>query len=149
MDLAEFEKGFLLLRGAYGDRVFPKERESVLWNRYRHTHRGIFSAAVEKVILRMPAPNAVIEWLDADLRVETVNQNAGISFQCPPCRDFGIGFIGDTVVACSCASGRRLTPNELARQQANYDRGRAMFKAPGRFQVSSPLPYDQNERINA
>lgn len=66
-------------------------------------------------------------------------------FSCEPCRDFGFGFVGDTITSCVCSAGRRINPTELARQQGNYDRGKAFWKTP-LGEALKPLPYDPKKR---
>lgn len=145
MQLSEFEKGFLLLRGAYGERVFPKERETVLWNRYKHTADGSFKSAVDTIVLRMPQPAAILEWLDDKLGNESKPTYAGSPFDCEPCRDFGYGFNGDTVAPCSCARGRSMHPASLARIQNTYNIGRRAFRGPIDSNFRE-LPYDPKKR---
>lgn len=144
MGLDEFKSSFALLRGAYGERVFPKERESVLWNRFKHATEGEFRAVVERIVLRMPQPHQVIDWLDDAIGSDDKPRLLGSVFACPPCRDFGFGWVDQTVVACSCQAGRQISPADLARHQKNYEEGKGRFLSPG-----LPLPYDKNERVRA
>lgn len=149
MQLSEFESGFMLLRGAYGDRVFPKERETPLWKRYCRCPDGAFKAAVETIVLRMPQAGNVIEWLDDRLEVGQAPKAFGPTHDCPPCRDHGFGFAGDVVVAChSCARGRSISPAELARAQASYNAGARFTRGSGGSPLP-PLPYDPKERQGA
>lgn len=149
MQLSEFETGFMLLRGAYGERMFPKERETPLWKRYGRCQDGAFRAAVETIVLRMPQPGHVIEWLDDRVEVGETPRASGPTHDCPPCRDHGFGFNGDLAVACSsCARGRSISPAAVARAQAAYNNG-ARFINNGGGSPLPPLPYDPKERQGA
>jgi hypothetical protein len=148
MDLSEFERGFKLLRDAYGDRVFPPARENLMFKRYQKAPRGLFQAAAEVVVLHMMQPSHVLTYLDEQLRFHCVGP-ALPAFVCEACRDFGFGFIGDLVEACTCSAGHHVSPDELARQQRFYDKGKELFMRKGFMEVFKPLPYDPKERQGA
>jgi hypothetical protein len=71
MLLVEFENGFRLLKSAYGERVFPPERETLLFKRYEHAQNGLFKSAVETIVLHLFPPNQVLSFLDERLRQST------------------------------------------------------------------------------
>jgi len=148
MELADFAKGFLLLRGAYGDRVFPKEREQPLWNRYKHCEAGDFKTAIDVIVLRMPQPAAILEWLDDRLGAGDKPTLADPVFACEACRDFGYGFLGDTVTACTCQAGVSMHPASVAKIQNKYNQGRRAFRAPMDSNFRD-LPYDPKKREGA
>lgn len=150
MQLAEFTTQLNRLRQAYGDRAFPGERERIFWQRYEKFSKERFEQVIEWVVLQMPPASQLVSILDERLResvVELADPNAGVS--CTPCRDHGYGFVGDVVARCnSCETGRRISPAELARHQANYNRG-ARFLKRGRERTAflPDLPYDPTQRV--
>jgi hypothetical protein len=152
MHISEFEPQFNRLKLTYGEKAFPIEREKLFFKRYMRADAKAFTAAIESVILQMPQPSLIIGMIDQSLAASKPRQAGADAFRepeytCPPCRDFGYGWNGDTVVRClTCDLGRITTDTELKRHQESYDRGKAMFKAGGRLNIGKPLPYNPKVR---
>lgn len=134
MLLPEFENQMRRLKIVYGEKTFPPEREGMFWKRFQRVPGKAFELAVDWVVLSMPSPGQVVVVLDDKLRDSRVERGSDsireTKYDCEPCRDFGYGWIGHTIVACTCARGDKMNPAELVRQQANYDRGRKFLKTP-------------------
>lgn len=148
MNYSEFENGFKMLCDAYGSKVFPPVRQQLMWNRYEQTSAREFRSAVDWIVLNLPQPGTIVHILDDRLFKKESRENI-YRFKCEPCRDFGYGFIGDTIVACVCPQGLNISAQEIARQQENYDSGRKRFMDPKTAvpALMKELPYDPNERI--
>lgn len=134
MQLHEFENQMKRLKIVYGEKNFPPEREGMFWKRFQRVPPKAFELAVDWVVLSMPSPGQVVVVLDDKLRDARVEKGSDtkreIQYTCAPCRDFGYGWIGHTIVVCTCSLGNTINPAELAKHQANYDRGRRFIKNP-------------------
>lgn len=75
MRYSEFEEQLMRLKITYGEKTFPEERKAMFWKRYEPISEAKFSLAVDMVVLRMPTPNAIVDFLD-----EQVRNNAGNGF---------------------------------------------------------------------
>lgn len=151
MQLPEFEDQFRRLRLTYGEKVFPVEREKLFFDRYKRMPAPAFKAAIDQVILTLPIPSLVLGVIDETIGKNRPKTSEGEAhhvthYECEPCRDYGYGFVGDTVVRCTCRIGESVGQDEIDRQQASYDRGRELLKR-GALRLGRALPYDQKERI--
>jgi len=149
MEVSEFDEGFSKLKKNYGERYFPQERETLMWNRYRKLPRGEFLAALDGILLHMPPHASLIERLDACLKDSIATASEPPSrFACEPCRDLGYGFVENTLVRCVCSTGQGLHPEELAEAQDAYNRGgKYLRKGPIPKALLPELPYDKHERM--
>jgi hypothetical protein len=134
MQLPEFEDQFRRLRLVYGDKSFPVEREKLFFQRYKHLTGAGFKAAVDNVVLTMPIPSLVLGVIDefsarSKPRIAGQVYDAPESYSCPPCRDFGYGWIGETVVRCTCRLGETVSEAEINRVKASYKKGHEMMLA--------------------
>jgi hypothetical protein len=148
VELSEFETGFMLLRKAYGDRMFPPERESLMWRRYRHAAPGKFKEASEHVVLHMLTPGAVLSFLDGQVNGESNKPLVDSAWAHDQCRDLGFWFNGEKAERCTCERGKQLNPAELHRQQVLFDHGKELLRGKA-SSVLPDLPYDKNERGSA
>jgi hypothetical protein len=151
MSPGDFAEQMDRLIKTYGERSYPKERFDAIWARVRTVPQDQFQNAVTALLgdcFTPPGLTRITEEV-ARHRSETKRMDmAPPAFECEPCRDFGFGFDGDTVVACmTCHRGRTISPAELAKQQANYNAG-ARFVSNLR-KAFSDLPYDHRERFEA
>lgn len=141
------------LHRTYGEKAYPKERMDGIWARVKDYSEAQFEKAITWVITENFTPPTLSKIMEAlgSKGEQPQMQIAPQAFACEPCRDFGFGWIGETMVACTCIAGQRLSPQELARQQKFYDMGKYMFPMPGhgpiRFNLSRSLPYDPRESI--
>jgi hypothetical protein len=129
MQLHEFENQMRRLKIIYGEKTFPEEREKMMFKRYNRVHASAFTLGVDWIALKMPNPSAIINELDEKLkdargREPQADDKRETVYNCEPCRDFGYGWIGDTITRCTCASGRKVSDDEIAKHQNNYDVGR-------------------------
>lgn len=153
MDYSEFETGYNILVRAYGDRQFPHDRKELFWKRFEHVNGRLFKTAVEKIVLHMMPPASIAQFLEERFPREIAREELSVlrhsGFTCEPCRDFGYGFIGDTVTRCTCDTGRKISPEELIRQQANYSAGARLMRGRASINIGAltgKLPYDKNKR---
>ena len=134
MQIHEFENQMKRLKIVYGEKTFPPEREGMFWKRFQRVPAKAFEYAVDWIVLSMPSQGQIVVALDDKLRDAKIEKGADSQrepkYTCEPCRDFGYGWIGHTIVACVCDLGSRISPAELVKQQANYDRGRRFLKTP-------------------
>jgi len=153
MDRSFFEDQCSRLKATYSHSGFPEERVKLLWEKFRNVENRVFKNAVDYIIsefttIQMPA---ISKFSDAVGLFRTkINsfQAVEMKHKCEPCRDFGFGWIGETIVACVCDAGKNIGPADLAKHQKNYEKGKRIFMEKN-FQVPAPkpLPYDPGERI--
>lgn len=142
------------MKMTYGEKAFPEERMKIMFIRYNQFSAKAFALAVDWVVLSMPSPGNVVSALDEKLsyakREAQESVQVVFKFGCEPCRDFGYGWIGDIIVACTCDLGHKISPQELAKQQRNYNAGKLIMEKAkkGIRSVTTPLPYDPSERIS-
>jgi len=109
----------------------PQERVQLLWDRFKGVENRVFENAINFLIgehtsQTLPAMSKFAEAMSFFKTKTNAHINhAPPAFDCEPCRDFGYGFIGDTLVACTCS--KRVGPAELVKQQHNYDKGRKLL----------------------
>jgi hypothetical protein len=145
------------LHRTYGEKAYPKERMDAIWERVKDFPRNQMDRAVTFLIgenFSPPSLSKISEALGPNRSpISQPGKSSDVygGFTCEPCRDFGFGFVGDTVVACACDKGQATSPAELVRQQKNYDKGREMFRTRASFKAfaTKDLPYDPNERRGA
>lgn len=144
MQFSYFEKEIDRLRGVYSPGSLNEERKKVLWDRFKSVPDHVFTNAINHLIgefTTMALP-AMSRFAEAVGMFRTNPNGASMQilpppFTCEACRDFGFGFVGDTVVKCACPQGDQISPQELVRQQGNYDRGRKLL--PNRQSLSTYL----------
>lgn len=156
MQFSFFEKQMDRLRKVYSSTSLNEERVKVLWARFENTPGDTFERAVNHLIgefttSALPALSRISEavlMFGKGAGAVSMNETPSAHF-CEPCRDFGFDFQGDVVVACKrCINGKQISPQELARQQKNYDRGAAFLKrGMARTAFLPPLPYNPAERV--
>lgn len=137
MQYSEFETQIERLRGVYSGSSLNPERIKIWWNRFKTEKASTFESAISHVVAEstthaLPAMSKVAESCgffrtSVGYSGASAMRDIPLAHDCPPCRDHGFGFVGDTVVACCCAMGRSLSPGELAKHQKSYDSGRAKF----------------------
>lgn len=123
------------LRRVYSAAAMNDERVGLYWAKFKMVSNQEFEAAITSLILEnttqaLPTASKISEAISLNRPKETAHFDPLPAFNCEACRDFGYGFVGDTVTACTCHMGRRVSPAELDRQQKNYDRGRKLFPDP-------------------
>lgn len=137
-----------LLR-TYSDKAYPKERLDAIYARVARIPVAQFEKAVTYLIGENFTPPSVSKIVDACSAYREANvqmRDAPPAFNCEPCRDFGFGWVGETIVPCTCTA--RVGPTELVRQQANYDKGKRLMMNPKLYpNVGKPLPYNPQERL--
>jgi hypothetical protein len=156
MDKQFFAEQIGRLRNTYAPGAMSDERMHVMWDRFKNVENRVFKNAVDYLISEyttqhLPALSKFAEAVGM-FRTGTGAQMQEIlpAFHCEPCRDFGFGWIGETIVACTCSTGRHISPQELARQQANYEKGKRIMMDPKRFpNIGQALPYNPRERFEA
>jgi hypothetical protein len=131
-----FGKQMDRLRTVYSAAALNPERIEILWARYKHIPEAQFSGAVTFLIgeftgLSLPAiskfDDAIARFRPREApKIDEITSN----FRCEPCRDFGYGWIGDTIVRCVCPLGEKVTDADIARHQKSYDKGRRFLKTP-------------------
>lgn len=154
MELDFFQKQCKRLRDVYPSGM-SEERAKLIWAKFRNAPDHVFENAINHLISEhttqtLPALSKFAEAVGMFRTGTSAHINhAPPAFDCEPCRDFGFGWAGETIVACStCETGRRISPQELARQQNNYDNGKRLFMDPKRFpNVGTTLPYDPSVRF--
>lgn len=141
------------LRGTYSPGALNETRIQLWWDRFKGVPNLVFENAVNYLISESTSQQlpALSKFSDAVGMFRSNPNGATMQeyrspFACEPCRDFGFGFVGDTVVKCVCPAGDKISPAELARQQGNYDRG-AQYMGKLKQSIGQELPYDSSERI--
>lgn len=132
MQLHEFEVQMRRLKIIYGEKTFPEEREKMMFKRYSRVYAAAFALGVDWIALNMPTHSQIIPMLDEKVKDARERSGCGdekreIKYECEPCRDFGYGWIGHTIIKCTCARGQLTTDAEILKQQANYDKGRVFL----------------------
>lgn len=156
MDKNFFGDQLARLRSTYSPGAMNEERAQLLWDRFKGVPNRVFENAVNFLISEYTSQNlpAMSKFAEAvgmfRTNVSAQMQELLPAFECEACRDFGFGFVGDTVTACTCSLGKKIGPSELARQQGFYEKGKRLFMDPKRFSnIGTSLPYDQRERFEA
>jgi hypothetical protein len=159
MDKNHFGNQIDRLRRIYAPSALNDERVQIWWDRFKHASASRFEQALNHVIgeattQALPSVSKISEALmlfqDRAGEGSSKMQEMQSPHACDACRDYGYGFVGDLVKQCSCETGRRTNPAEIARQQANYDRGKVFLKKGSyRSAFLGALPYDPNDRSEA
>lgn len=149
------------LRKVYSPAAMNEERSKILWEKFKGVPDHVFENALNHLIgecttQALPAVSRIAEAVANQRGGGDSREAQPYPFKCPPCSDLGLGWVGHTIVACSCATGRSLSPEQLAKEQANYDKGRKLFPSPfdadakGKARLGNlfhELPYDPSERL--
>jgi hypothetical protein len=129
-----FEQQWERLRGVYSHAAMGDERKRIMWERFRFEQPLTFENAVNHVIAEMTSQQlpAVSKFAEACGFFRTKAGPSSVTIvepqhSCEACRDFGYGWIGDTITKCVCPAGDKINPAEMFRQQTNYDRGRKLL----------------------
>jgi hypothetical protein len=150
---SEFEAQVERLKGVYSSSSLNSERVKVWWDRFKGISSTRFEKAIAHVIgesttQALPSVSKIAE----ALMLFPERFDGAVSMQelppahnCAACRDMGFGFVGDTVIKCTCAIGARVGPSELAHHQASYNKGKNLLKR-GAQAILPGLPYNPNER---
>lgn len=161
MQYSEFEKQIERLRGVYSSASLNPERIKVLWDKFKTDRLDIFEKVISHLIAEFTTQQlpAMSKFVEAAGLFRTNPYGASMQIlepchACEKCRDFGFYFSGHTVTACECDRGTRVNPARLAKAQADYEKGRRMFRSPYDRDLPPPtgqrifqdLPYDKNDR---
>jgi len=112
------------LKNTYGEKIFPDERVKMMWKKYENKFDYEFSLAVDMVVLRMPGPTQLIDFLDEQMRNNSFSGR------------------GD-----GKKLGEEYPINPKAKELADYYI--PLIKADIRKFMNKILPYDTNERIES
>lgn len=127
-----FAKQIDRLRRVYSSSSLSDERVEILWEFFKKASNDEFEGGINYLIgefttQQLPPvtkfQDAVARFKSQQPRVQKDYSAPETDYSCPACRDFGYGWIGDTVTACVCEAGRKMNPKELLRHQKNYDNG--------------------------
>ena len=150
MDKKQFGEEISRLKANYSHAAMTEERIQLLWDRFKGVENRVFRNAVDHLISEhttqtLPALSKFAEAVGM-FRTGTGAKmdHAPPAFDCEPCRDFGFGWIGETIVPCTCA--KRVGPEECALQQKHYNNGAKFFRKGFKF-TGRELPYDPSVRL--
>jgi len=155
MEKLFFAEQISRLKQNYTPGAMNDERVQLMWDRFKNVENRVFKNAVDFLISEyttqtLPALSKFAEAVGffRTSTGATINE-APQAFHCEPCRDFGFGWNGETIVACmTCERGRSISPQELARQQANYNCGKEIMMNPKKYpNIGGNLPYDPTDRL--
>lgn len=138
MQVEQFDRQMNRLKDTYGAKFYPAEREKTFWEAMKSYDHWQFDKAVTLLINESFSPPSLSKVIGTIQGFQSNRPKSGAErdqevsaqFNCEPCRDFGYGWIGETLVACTCELGQRIGPAELAKHHANYDRGKKFLKTP-------------------
>lgn len=131
-----FQRQVEKLRGVYSPGSFNEVRVAGLWERFKDVPNHVFESAITYLINEhtsqtLPAMSKFAEAVGFFKTSADVGMNVLPNpFDCAACRDHGFGFVGDIVTQCTCAAGRKVSPEKLVREQKNYDIGKRLFPRP-------------------
>lgn len=158
MHLEFFQKQIDRLRSVYSAASLNDERVKVMWDRFKGVPNDKFESALNHLIgefttQALPSISRFAEVIAATPSTGGDNTHMNreeIQYNCEPCRDFGYGWVGDTVTQCTCAAGKLVGPEELARHQKHYNLGRQLFRNTKHMRgLIKDLPYDPKKREGA
>lgn len=155
MDKKFFGNQIDRLRRVYSPASLADDRVQILWGRFKEFDNFHFDRAVSHLIGEfttnaLPSVSRFEEAL-AKFKPTNYSQNGAEAteenYDCCACRDFGFGWIGDTVTRCTCATGRIIPDDEITKAQKSYDVGRQIYRST-RFMrgLIKDLPYDPQKR---
>lgn len=160
MRLEAFDAQIERLRRCYSPSALNEERVKLMWEAFKNLPDESFDRAVSSLIAEyttqaLPSLSRFREAL-GNTRQAPKDGYKEPEPDCIACGDRGHGWVEHKVIACTCPVGQRRTPEDIARLQFHYDRGRKLFKNP--FDKNAPepsgkrifpsLPYDPKTSVS-